>query len=164
MEGNCLLKKEILSMETCILVATGTRASIYNAKKADLGDLEVVEHLDHLANLEMNREILADRPGHFVTDSGARGDYEKSDPKEVGEDRFALTCARKIKDTLYGKKFKRLIIASPPHFHGLLNKHLEVNNIEIVHIKKDYTALKLAELVEQLRKFTYNNVEGAEKT
>jgi protein required for attachment to host cells len=145
-------------METCILVASGTHASIYNSKKADLSDLTFVEKLNHLSNLEMNRDILVDRPGHFTTDSGARGDYEKADPKKVGEDRFALELARKIKDMLYAKKFKRLIVVSAPHFQGLLNEHLEISNgINVVNINKDYTGLELADLQEQLRKFTYDS-------
>jgi protein required for attachment to host cells len=147
-------------VETCILIASGSRASIYQAKKADLSGMELVESFDHSINHEMNRDMLTDRPGHFATGSGARGDYEKADPKEAEKDKFALELARKIKEVLYGKKFKRLIIVSAPHFHGLFNEHLNKHHLDIeagniLHIEKDYTAFKPADLLKQLQKLIY---------
>lgn len=151
-------------METCILVASGTRASIYKASRADLEDMQEIKQLSHEANRDMNRDMLTDKPGSYANSAGPRSDFQKADPKEEEKHKFALHLVHEIKELLYGSKFKRLIIAAAPHFQGLVKekmKHLKFSNeITVEYLGKDYTASNRSDLLEELKKFSWDTAKA----
>ena len=67
---------------------------------------------------------------------------EPIDPKDYEQERFAIELAKELDAGRTANSYKNLIIVASPHFHGMLNKHMNEHVAGMVskHIEKDYTA------------------------
>ncbi|MEJ2407733.1 MAG: host attachment protein [Candidatus Thiodiazotropha sp.] len=78
---------------------------------------------------------------------------EPTSPKAYEHERFAMELAKELNDCRNHNKFSNLMIVASPHFHGLLNQHMNNHVAKMVstHLNKDYTDLDEASLIAKLR-------------
>jgi protein required for attachment to host cells len=138
-----------------ILVASSSKACIYSAENLHSDNLELVEEFRHPESKEKGTDLITDRPGHFSTDHGTRGTYEKSDPRKEEVEIFARELAAALKAGRNNNKYNQLILIAPPHFYGLINKHINFSVDSLLHINKDYTHLTERDLIVQLHQHIY---------
>ena len=131
---------------TWVLIANASEASLYKAQKGHLlnnsGELELVRSFSHPESRLKDTEITSDRSGHYQGKNTGHGDFvEPTDPKESESLHFAKELASALEAGRKSNAFEALIIAAPPHFHGLPNKEIngELSKSIWLHIKKDYT-------------------------
>ncbi|MGM0595370.1 MAG: host attachment protein [Pseudomonadota bacterium] len=144
-------------MPTWLLVANASRARLFETQSKPKTLKPLKEYL-HPLSREKGEELASDRPGHFQGDAqGGEGSThgafsEPTNPKEYEHDRFAMELARELNDGRTQNRFGNLIIVASPHFHGLLNQHLNEHVAKMVgnHINKDYTDLDEKKLLETL--------------
>lgn len=142
-------------MSIWILVASSSKACIYSAENLHSDELDLIEEFRHPESRKKGTELASDRPGHFSTDRGARSAYEKSDPKEETAEVFAIELANALKAGRTSNKYNQLVLIAPPHFYGLINKHIKFSVDSIMHINKDYTHLTERDLIAQLHQHIY---------
>lgn len=139
------------SMKTWILVADAARAFIYESEYPHHGDYQLVHRFHHDESRAKGEELLADRPGHFQTDHGARSSYEKSHPKEVEAEKFMTELAHYVIHAKKEKQFEDMITVVPAHLYGIFEKHVK-DHVKITqHFSKDYTQEPLEHLKTLLR-------------
>ena len=132
-----------------VVTADSTLCRIYempgNEKR-----LALVQEIAHPENrLKKGDYFTSDKPGHYKTDSSAHGSYtQRSDPKEVGIDRFIREVALFLNHARNENTCQQLIIIALPHVEGLLMNHLDKHVKELIvrKIPKDVMHLELAEL------------------
>lgn len=137
---------------TWVLVANASEARLFNLVKSDL---EPLESFSHDASRMKGEELASDRPGAYQSDINreGHGSYaEPTDPKEYEKDRFARELAGFLNKARSENKFNKLVIVASPHFHGLVNTHLEHESSQKVshHIEKDYTQVEDREMLDTL--------------
>ena len=135
-----------------VLVANGSEARLFSLNGKELSLLS--EH-SHPESREKGAERTSDRPGHYQSDSGgvAHGSFqEPTDPKDFEIEQFARELAQVLDEGRTANRYAHLVIAASPHFHGLLNKHLNdhVSQMVSAHVEKDYTQVDERNLMEQL--------------
>ena len=114
-------------MPTWLLVGNASRARLYETQ-ARPKTLKLLKEYVHPPSREKRGGLASDRPGHYQNEvKGNEGRNHNS----------------------YGN----LMIVASPHFHGLLNQHMNENVSRMVsnHINKDYTALDEGKLIDKLR-------------
>ena len=142
-------------MITWILVANSADAKIFTSENLRIGDLKMLRELTHPDSRKKTSELVSDKPGHYKTDGGMHGSYEKNEPKEVEAEHFATELARELKTSWDKNQYKHLVIVAPAHFHGLMKKHLDTHLADIVYIAKDYTRYTTEKLAESLKEHLY---------
>ena len=139
---------------TWVLIANGSEARLFE-KKNDPKLLSLIKEFSHQESRDKGHDLASDRPGHFNGEisKAAHGSFtEATSPKQYEAERFAKILSDELDAARNKNRFKNLIVVSSPHFHGLLNGHMNEHVAKMVdkHIEKDYTALKAEELLEKI--------------
>lgn len=144
-------------MTVWIMIANASQAYCYSCEQKSLHNgklkLDLLETYEHPESRKKGSDLISDRPGHFQSSVSHASYAGTSDPKETEADHFAREIAEILEKAHNKNEFEQLILVVPPHFQGLLNKHLS-KNIEplISHtIQKDYTKLPILDLQHQLQ-------------
>jgi len=132
---------------TWLIVANASQATLYETESKPK-TLKLLKEYLHPASRAKGSELASDRPGHFQAEArGMEGTTHGSfnepiDPKSYEQERFAIELAGELEAGRTANSYKNLIIVASPHFHGLLNKHLNQHVAGMVsrHVEKDYTA------------------------
>jgi len=135
-----------------VLVANASEARLFNLVKSDL---ELVEKFSHPESRMKGETLTSDRPGSYQSDINreGHGSYaEPTDPKEYEKDRFARELAGVLNEARSENRFSELVIVAAPHFHGLINQHLDDESSQKVshHIEKDYTQVRDSDMLDTL--------------
>ena len=139
---------------TWVLIANGSEARLFE-KKYDPKLLSLIKEFNHTESRDKGLDLASDRPGHFNGEisKAAHGSFtEATSPKEFEVERFAKILVDELDAARNENRYTKLIIVSSPHFHGLLNGHMNEHVAKMVdkHIEKDYTDLKAEELLEKI--------------
>ena len=137
---------------TWVLVANAGEAHLFNLTKSEL---EPLKNFSHNESRMKGEELASDRPGASQSDVNreGHGSYaEPTDPKEYEKDRFARELADTLNKARSENQFNELVIVASPHFHGLINKHLDDETSQKVshHIEKDYTQVQDSDMLDTL--------------
>lgn len=144
-------------MPTWLLVGNASRARLFETQ-ARPKTLKLIKEYLHPPSREKGEELASDRPGHFQMEgSGMEGTThgafnEPTNPKSYEHERFALELAKELNEGRTQNRFGNVMIVASPHFHGLINQHLNEHVAKMVstHINKDYTDLGEEKLLEML--------------
>lgn len=142
---------------TWLIVANASQATLYETESHP-STLKLLKEFIHPASRAKGSDLASDRPGHFQAEArGMEGTTHGSfnepiDPKEYEQERFAIELARELDAGRTANRYKNLIIVASPHFHGVLNKHMNEHVAGMVsrHVEKDYTAETPEGLLERL--------------
>ena len=143
-------------MKIWILVANASEAYCYtyDYKKHLDGrlKLELLAKHENPSNRKKEDELVSGRTGSYQRGSAHGSFSPASDPKETEADRFAKFLADTVDSGRIAHEYKHLVLIVPPHFHGLINKHLKKEMTPLIRIiiQKDYTQLPIKELETQL--------------
>ena len=137
-------------MNTWILVANASQAYLYSTKNLHSNELDLVQEFKHPESRDKGLKLTSDRPGHYQTNHKARSAYEKSHPKEDEAAVFARELVEMLKAGNNNHEYNKLLLVAPPHFYGLINKHIDFARDKLLHIAKDYTHLTARDLILQL--------------
>lgn len=137
---------------TWVLVANAGEARLFNLVKSNLERLKSFAHDESRMKGE---DLASDRPGAYQSEVNreGHGSYaEPTDPKEYEKARFARELANVINKARSENRFNELVIVATPHFHGLINRHLDDESSRKVshHIEKDYTQVQDSDMLETL--------------
>lgn len=142
---------------TWLIVANASQATVYETE-ASPRSLKLLKEYLHPASRAKGSELASDRPGHFKQEArGMEGTThgafnEPINPKDYEHERFAIELAKELDAGRAANQYGDLIIVAAPHFHGLLNKHLnaQVASMMSRHIDKDYTGETAEGLLKKL--------------
>jgi len=139
---------------TWVLVANGSEARLFE-KKHDPKHLSLIKEFNHPESRDKGHDLASDRPGHFNGEisKAAHGSFtEATSPKQYEVERFAKILTDELDAARNKNRYNQLILVSSPHFHGLLNGHMNEHVAKMVdqHIEKDYTDLKAEELLVKI--------------
>lgn len=142
---------------TWLIVANASQATLYETESSPK-TLKLIKEYLHPASRAKGNELASDRPGHFHAEArGMEGTThgafnEPIDPKDYEQERFAIELAKELDAGRTANRYENLIIAASPHFHGLLNKHMNEHVAGLVsrHIEKDYTGETVEGLLGKL--------------
>lgn len=142
---------------TWLIVANASQATLYETETPPKS-LKLLKEFLHPASRAKGNELASDRPGHFHADArGMEGTThgafnEPIDPKDYEQERFAIELAKELDAGRTTNSYDNLIIVASPHFHGLLNKHMNEHVAGMVsrHIEKDYTGETVKGLLGKL--------------
>jgi protein required for attachment to host cells len=137
---------------TWILVANASSARLFD-KGASSKSLNLIGEFSHPESRQKGSELASDRPGHYQSKGTAHGAFtESSNPKELEADRFAQELVNKLEQGRVNNEWQDVIVIAPPHFHGLINKHLPTMIKDKIKssFSKDYTNLTEKELGAKL--------------
>lgn len=138
-------------MTTCVLVANAAQAKILTSENLRVGELKLVREFIHPESRKKAIELTSDKPGHYQTDGGGHGAFNKNNPKEIEAEHFAIQLAHELRSIVGHDQYRHFVIIAPAHFYGLMKKHIEHHISDIVHISKDYTKYPLTKLTASLR-------------
>lgn len=130
-----------------VVVADSARVRIFDADSRTRQFTEI-EGLVHPESRAHERDLISDRSGRaFDSVGGGRHGVSKHvSPHEHEAELFARRIGARLIDGYNAGEFKRLQIAAPPAFLGLLRKQLDANvrgrldtviNKNLVHEKPD---------------------------
>lgn len=144
---------------TWILVANSSKAKIFTINKSKFLDGKekpiLIKEFTHPESRKRDIELTSDRPGHYqARDGGGHGSYnEPTEPKEYEAEVFAREVYRVLDAGRLANLYKELVLVVPPHFYGLLNKHLHnpLEQLIVKVIEKDYTKTPEKTLEEHLK-------------
>lgn len=144
-------------MPTWLLVGNASRARLFETQTRPK-TLKLLKEFVHPPSREKRGGLASDRPGHYQNEvKGMEGTTHGSfnepiDPKSYEHNRFAMELARELNEGRNHNSYGNLMIVASPHFHGLLNQHMNENVAKMVsnHINKDYTTLDEGKLIEKL--------------
>jgi len=135
---------------TWIVTANSNVCRIYHFDKK-IAKTDLLKEINHPLNkLKKSEYLTSDKPGHYQTDGTAGGSYSPhTDPKTVETDDFAREIAHELNRGRNTNAYKKLIIITPAHMTGLLNKHLDKHVKELVsnEIQKDVMSLSHKEMI-----------------
>ena len=142
---------------TWLIVANASQATLYETETPPKS-LKLLKEFLHPASRAKGNELASDRPGHFHAEArGMEGTThgafnEPIDPKDYEQERFAIELAKELDAGRTTNSYDNLIIVASPHFHGLLNKHMNEHVAGMVsrHIEKDYTGETVKGLLGKL--------------
>ena len=142
-------------MNTWVLVANASEARIFGTNK--IGEaMECMKEFSHPESREKGSELASDRPGHSQSKGTGHGAMvESSDPKEYEADRFAGELAQELEKGRTSHAYRKLVVVAGPHFHGLLNKHMNdhVRTMVVNDIQKDLTSCEPRDLPGRLKEY-----------
>lgn len=138
--------------KTWVVVANGSEGRIFHINSLVKGLSLVSEH-EHPQSRQKAGELITDRPGSYGAGTAHGSFVEAAEPKEVEMERFAQQLASVLNEGRNSNKFRRLVLVASPHFHGLLNKHIDNHTANLVwkHLDKDYTKVAERDLMSHLR-------------
>jgi protein required for attachment to host cells len=116
--------------------------------------LVLIKKIDHPQSKLKNTALVSDAPGHYKTNTSARGVFSPhKEPKEIEHEHFAMEIAKELNLSKSKGEYDELILVSLSHMIGLIQKHLDVyaNDCIIKTYKKDYTKFNEAELLKILK-------------
>lgn len=132
---------------TILMVADGSRMLLLrNEGDTVYPDLKVIEH--RAFENPSNREILSDAPGvGFSSVTSGRDTYDKADPHQENEDRFAANAATVLASAV-DKMDGDLIVVAPPDTLGVMRRHYSrtVKSRLLGEIAKDLTKHPVPEI------------------
>jgi protein required for attachment to host cells len=137
-----------LKSGTMVMVADGSRFLLLrNDGDALQPELKVVEHRSF--KNPANRELLSDAPGvgHSAASPG-RDTFEKTDPHQDNEDRFAADAARVLASAANSMEGE-LIVVAPPDTLSVMRHHYDrtVKARLLAEISKDFTKHPVGEIM-----------------
>lgn len=142
-------------MNTWVLVASASEARIFGTDR--IGEaMECMKEFSHPESREKGSELASDRPGHSQSKGTGHGAMvESSDPKEYEAERFAGELARELENGRTSNAYKKLVVVAAPHFHGLLNNHMNEQTRAMVvnDIQKDLTDCETRDLPGRLKQY-----------
>lgn len=151
-------------MATWILIANSSVAHCYtfDQKKFAEGEirLDKIDSHYHPESRKKDGDLISDRAGYFKSGDLGHGSYEnETDPKEHEAELFAKELAQKLNSACEKKDFEDLVLVSPSHFYGILNKHFSKNMHGHIKktIQKDYTKSPIKELESHLKDYLMEN-------
>lgn len=137
-----------------IVTANSNTCRIYNYAKSPQ-EMSLIKEINHPENKLKKSELLtSEKPGHYQTDTSARGTYSpRTDPKDVEIDNFSREIANELNQGRNANAYTNLIIITSAHMNGLLSHHLDKNVAALVkkEIQKDVMQLPNHELIEFLK-------------
>lgn len=138
-------------MTTCVLVAdSGTARLFVSATGQQLSLLEEIANPEgRLTAAELN----SDRAGVQRNDGGgSHGLGGDRNPHEVKSERFARTLCKRLHELHQAGHFDQLDLVAPPHFLGLLRRHLPEDCRAVLHrtLDKDLVRVDAATLAARL--------------
>lgn len=136
---------------TWVLVANAAEARLYATER--LGEeMTIIKEFSHPEGRAKGINLTSDRPHGRGPHSGTRGD-ETVDPKDFEAERFASKLADELDKGRLENAYRRLALVAAPHFHGLLNMHLDEHTRAMVKysINKDLTDCDTLELPGRLK-------------
>ena len=142
-------------MNTWVLVANASEARIFGTDK--IGEaMECMKEFSHPESRGKGSELASDRPGHYQSKGTGHGAFvESTDPKEFEADRFASELASELEKGRNSKAYRKLVVVAAPHFHGLLNSHINKQTRELIvsDIQKDLTDCEPRDLPDRLKEY-----------
>lgn len=139
-------------MTTWILIANAAEAKILSTDNLRTGELTLIQELVHPESRKKVSDLIADKPGHYKTDTNIRGAYSKNNPKQVEAEHFAIQIKNELQSGWDKNQYKSLVIVTPAQFYGLVKKHFHFNSaMKVRHIPKDYTKYTLIKLHASLK-------------
>jgi protein required for attachment to host cells len=138
---------------TWVLVANAGEARLFETENIE-ESLHCFKELNHPESREKGSYLASDRPGHYQSKGTGHGAFaEHTDPKDYEAERFAGELAAELEKGRTNNEYKKLVLVAAPHFHGLLNTHLNEHTRALVvnNIQKDFTACDTFELPERLK-------------
>ena len=138
---------------TWILVANASEARLFGTDKIGEG-MERIKEFKHQESREKGSDLASDRPGHYQSKGTGHGAFaEHTDPKDYEAERFAGELANILEEGRTSNKYKKLVLVAAPHFHGLLNTHMNEHTRALVvnNIQKDFTSVESYELPRRLK-------------
>ena len=142
-------------MSTWVLVANSSEARLFETQKLGTA-MNCLREFSHPEGREKGSELVSDRPGHYQSKGMGHGAFvEPTDPKDVEVDRFASELAKELEKGRTAHAFNKLVVVAAPHFHGLLNTHMNEQTREMIsnNIEKDFTAYDERELSQRLKEY-----------
>ncbi len=139
-----------------VLVANGSEARLFHHTGKSL---ELVEQFLHPDSRRKDQEITSDHASHRETRTEGTASQrvygsfpEPTDPHDFEIDRFARELDEKLEQHRAQNDFRELVLVAPPHFHGLVKKHMSgpLEKCVIREVSKDYTSVRERDLLEQL--------------
>lgn len=142
-------------MNTWVLIANASEARIFGTDR--VGEpMECIKEYSHPESRQKGSELASDRPGHSQSKGTGHGAMvESSDPKEYEADRFAGELADELEKGRTSHAYRRLVVVAAPHFHGLLNNHMneQTRSMVVNDIQKDLTDCNLRDLPTRLKEY-----------
>ena len=138
---------------TWVLVADASEARLFETEKIGTS-MHCIKEFSHPESREKGSDLASDRPGHYQSKGTGHGAFaEHTDPKDYEADRFAGELANELEKGRTANEYKRLVLVAAPHFHGLLNTHMNEHTRALVvnDIQKDFTTCETHELPERLK-------------
>lgn len=138
---------------TWVLVANAGEARLFGAENINQS-LHCLKEFNHPESREKSSDLTSDRPGHYQSKGTGHGSFaEHTDPKDYEAERFASELADVLEKGRTANEYKKLVLVAAPHFHGLLNTHMNEHTRELVvnNIQKDFTAIETHELPKRLK-------------
>lgn len=138
---------------TWVLVADASEARLFETEKIG-ASLHCIKEFSHPESREKGSDLASDRPGHYQSKGTGHGAFaEHTDPKDYEAERFASELANALEKGRTDNEYKKLVLVAAPHFHGLLNTHMNEHTRALVvnSIQKDFTACDTLELPERLK-------------
>jgi protein required for attachment to host cells len=147
-----------MMQNTWILIASSSEAHFYaynhdhymNKERLKMNLLESYEHKESRMK---DSDLVSGQLGHYNTPHLAHGSFvPETDPKQHEAEVFAIELSKTLYHYCMENKYKHLILVAPPHFVGLLHKHLNKHVAEVISqtIEKDYTKIPLKQLTEYI--------------
>lgn len=138
-----------------VLVADGSRGKVYQSRVPLRAAhvLDLVYDQVHFQSRRKAADLVSDRAG--VQRSGTGGFHSfagHEDSQEREQEEFARDLCRHLESERRAGRFDELVIAAPPHFLGLLRRHLSDGCREVLSESVDHNLLQLSdkELIERL--------------
>lgn len=135
-----------------IVIANASTARIYDTQKSqNNNELHLLTELKHPESRMKEAELKSDGSGKFN-----RGTFSQpTSAKQIEAQHFAHEIAKLLKTGFDEKSYERLILATSPHFYGMLNQALDeqVKKKLCKVLEKDYTLATHKELEEILKPY-----------
>lgn len=114
-----------MKRRTWILVANAAKARLFQSDGQGLSEISDAIHPESAAH---GHDLLADATGRRGQGPAGRGDRPGLGPDEPRQkqeaERFARHLGALLKTGLDEHAYEALVLVAPPHFLGLLKKHL----------------------------------------
>lgn len=138
---------------TWLVIANSVKADLYEIVNKEYS---LIQSFDHPQSRLKSADINSDKPGHYMTNHSAHGQFViENSPHKVEHDHFAKELADFLDKNKQQNHYQSLIFCAEPRFYGLVNQHLSdpvrTNIVKVV--EKDYIPLpkaKIHEIIENI--------------
>jgi len=136
-------------MHIWVLVANASEATLYETKSLYKGPLTILKQLSYKESRQKGEDLISDRFGNYHEKNSPGSAFERTDPKKIEREKFAISLAEVLKKGHAQHHYEQLIIVAGAHFYGLLKQHLpKISNL--IHLNKEYIGLSEKELFSKL--------------